>query len=117
MIHCDFFFAPANFHPQDIVIAAAGLHHRDEARRDLGRFGRRTARSDPLLHDALQLVGAFRTVGNSLLHRILNTVAEFLDTEVHTQAELALSSKSEFAHAGPWPLSLVQYGVDVAEPE
>ena len=79
-------------HLQDIlaVIAAAGLHHRDEARRDLGRFGRRTARGDPLLHDALQLVGAFRTVGNSLLHPGLDAVAEFLDAEVHTQAEFGV---------------------------
>ena len=86
------------------VVAAAGLHHRDQAGRNLGRLGRRTARGDPLLHDALQLVRALRTACDRLLHRLLNTVAEFLDAHVHTQTELGVVLEERIGPCGALPL-------------
>ena len=72
------------------VVAAAGLQQRDQARRNLGRFGRRAAVFDPLLHHGFQLLGALGAVGDGLLHRLLDAVAEFLHADVHTQTELGV---------------------------
>ena len=80
------------FHRQNLLagVAAAGLHHRDEPCRHLGRTRRRTARFDPLLHHAFQLVGALRAFGDRPLHEVLYLVALLLHAHVHTQTEFGI---------------------------